>query len=87
MFIKISNDEITTDDKIYCSCFSEAEPYRGLIVRRDYSTTGTEVNVVVGNNYGIKTPASDESESVIAIEKSHFYYRVYRDGVFIGSKR
>lgn len=67
------------DNKIYFSCFSEAEPYRGLMVRQD----GETLYVVVGDNYYIEREIPRGSTATLAIVKDKNTYSVAVNGEWV----
>lgn len=67
------------DGQVFFSCFSESQPYRGLLVRRD----GDKLKVIVGNNYYFETQIESETET-LAIVKDGNSYSVYVNQKAIG---
>lgn len=72
------NTTVASNEKIYFSCFSESEPYRGLLVRR---ADGNEIDVVVGSNYYCKVELPQNRRFVaLAITYNSGEYCIYLDG-------
>lgn len=72
------NTQCNSPEKIYYSCFSEAEPYRGLLVR---GTDNGQLDVVIGSNYYCKLDLPDYKKWVtLAISKNGDHYNIYLDG-------
>ena len=78
---------ILSEEKVLCSCFSEIYPnYEGLLIRRDYSCAGNEVNVIVGKNHGGVVPGSTDAYAVVAVVKHRHSYRIFKDGNLISER-
>ncbi len=72
------NTECNSPEKIYYSCFSETEPYRGLLVR---GADNDQLDVVIGSNYYCKVDLPDFKKWVtLAISKNGDHYNIYLDG-------
>ena len=86
LIIRFAN-AMTSEEKVICSCFSEIFPnYEGLLIRRDYTCVGNEVNVIVGNNYGGVVPGNSGAHSVVAVVKNRHSYRILKDGAFVAER-
>ena len=59
------------------SCFSETEPYRGLLVRL---TADDQLDVVVGSNYYTKVDLPQKDLVTLAIAKNGGQYFIYLEG-------
>lgn len=69
---------VKSNEKIYFSCFSEGEPYRGLLVR---GTGLDDIDVVVGDNYYCKVDLPQNRRFVaLAITYKSGEYSIYLDG-------
>ncbi len=69
-----------TDEKVVFSCFSETEPYHGLLVRL---TDENQLAIVVGDNYPLKVdlPTLPKKDEVtLAIVKNGSQYTIYLEG-------
>ena len=67
-----------SEDKVLFSCFSETEPYRGLIVRL---AENNQLDVVVGDNYYTKLDLPTNKDTVtLAITKSGDTYSIFMEG-------
>lgn len=69
--------ECLSDNKIFLSCFSEEEPYRGLLVRKDEDM----LKIIFGDNYYVETPMPKGVTATLAVTKEGNYYSVYVNGV------
>ena len=69
-------------EKVLFSCFSETEPYRGLLVR--LAEDGM-LDVVVGSNYYTKLALPEKEWATLAITKSGDQYTFYLEGKQAGS--
>jgi len=86
LIVRFANT-MASAEKVVCSCFSEIFPnYEGLLVRRDFTCAGNEVNVIVGNNYGGVVPGNSGPYSVLAVVKNRYSYRVLKDGAFVAER-
>ncbi len=66
-----------SDEKILFSCFSEAEPYRGLMVR---IAEDQQLDIIVGDNYYNKVDLPQKEYVTLAITKSGDQYSIYLEG-------
>ncbi len=66
-----------SEEKILFSCFSETEPYRGLLVRL---ADDGKLDIVVGDNYYNKIDLPDKDQVTLAIVKSGDQYTIYLEG-------
>lgn len=66
-----------SDEKVLFSCFSETEPYRGLLVRL---ADDGKLDVVVGSNYYTKVDLPQKDQVTFAIAKSGSQYFIYLEG-------
>ncbi len=66
-----------SDEKILFSCFSEAEPYRGLLVR---IAEDQQLDIIVGDNYYNKVDLPQKEYVTLAITKSGDQYSIYLEG-------
>ncbi len=66
-----------SDEKILFSCFSEAEPYRGLMVR---IAEDQQLDIIVGDNYYNKADLPQKEYVTLAITKSGDQYSIYLEG-------
>lgn len=66
-----------SDEKVLFSCFSETEPYRGLLVRL---AEDHQLDVVVGSNYYTKVDLPAKDSVTLAIAKSGSQYFIYLEG-------
>ena len=71
-----------SNEKVLFSCFSETEPYRGLLVR--LAEDGM-LDVVVGSNYYTKLALPEKEWATLAITKSGNQYTFYLEGEQVGS--
>ncbi|HCI63506.1 MAG TPA: hypothetical protein DFH97_00325 [Clostridiales bacterium] len=71
-----------SNEKVLFSCFSETEPYRGLLVR--LAEDGM-LDVVVGSNYYTKLALPEKEWATLAITKSGNQYTFYLEGKQAGS--
>jgi len=72
------NTQCDSMEKVYLSCFSEAPPYRGLLVR---GTDDRQLDVILGDNYYCKVDLPKDRASVtLAISKNGGRYNIYLDG-------
>ena len=71
-----------SNEKVLFSCFSETEPYRGLLVR--LAEDGM-LDVVVGSNYYTKLALPEKEWATLAITKSGDQYTFYLEGEQVGS--
>lgn len=74
-----------SEDRTLFSCFSEAEPYHGLVVRL---SDNNQLDVVVGDNYPIKVDLPSlpkKDEATLAIVKKGNKYTIYLEGQKITS--
>lgn len=72
-----------SQEKVYFSCFSEKEPYRGLLVRLNEQH---QLEFVLGNNIYYQVDLPEEKEFVsISIVKSKNNYRIYMDEALLTS--
>lgn len=66
----------TGPDQVFLSCFNEKEgEYGGLLIRRE----GDELVVVLGNNYPVRIPVTNEESMRLAIVKRGMTYSIYTD--------
>lgn len=72
---KIDN-RCESTDKVYFSCFNEAEPYGGLLVRQ----MDGKLQIIIGNNYYVETQIPESKTSTLAILNQSGSYTVYLDG-------
>lgn len=63
-------------DKVFLSCFSEKEPYRGLLVREDDGI----LKIIVGDNYYTETKMPEGSTATLVVTKTGSVYNVYVNG-------
>lgn len=66
-----------SDEKVLFSCFSETEPYRGLLVRL---AQDGQLDVVVGSNYYTKLTLPEKEWATLAITKRGDQYSFYLEG-------
>ena len=71
-----------SDEKVLFSCFSETEPYRGLLVRL---AQDGQLDVIVGSNYYTKLELPDKEWATLAITKSGDQYAFYLEGEQAGT--
>lgn len=71
-----------SSEKVLFSCFSEAEPYRGLLVRL---AEDNQLDVVVGGNYYTKLALPEKEWATLAITKQGDQYTFYLEGAQVGS--
>ena len=69
--------QCTSDEKVLFSCFSETEPYRGLLVRL---AADDQLDVVVGSNYYTKVDLPQKDWVTLAIAKNGDQYFIYLEG-------
>ena len=69
--------QCTSSEKVLFSCFSETEPYRGLLVRL---ADDGKLDVVVGRNYYTKLDLPNKEQVTLAIAKSGDQYFIYLEG-------
>lgn len=80
LLAKIEN-ECNSQDKVFFSCFHEADPYGGLLVRQNEGV----LQIIFGDNNYVETAIPVTRTSVIGIVKSGSKYDVYLDGERIES--
>ncbi len=66
-----------SDDKMLFSCFSETEPYHGLLVRM---VEDQQLDIIVGDNYYNKVDLPQKEYVTLAITKSGDQYSIYLEG-------
>ncbi len=66
-----------SEEKVLFSCFSEAEPFRGLLVRL---AADNKLDVVVGSNYYTKLDLPQKDWATLAIAKMGDQYFIYLEG-------
>ena len=66
-----------SDEKVLFSCFSETEPYRGLLVRL---AQDGQLDVVVGSNYYTKLTLPEKEWATLAVTKRGDQYSFYLEG-------
>ena len=66
-----------SEEKVLFSCFSEAEPFRGLLVRL---AADNKLDVVVGSNYYTKLDLPQKDWVTLAIAKMGDQYFIYLEG-------
>ena len=66
-----------SEEKVLFSCFSEAEPFRGLLVRL---AADNKLDVVVGSNYYTKLDLPQKDQVTLAIAKMGDQYFIYLEG-------
>ncbi len=66
-----------SDEKVLFSCFSETEPYRGLLVRL---AQDGQLDVVVGSNYYTKLTLPEKEWATLAITRQGDQYSFYLEG-------
>ena len=71
-----------SEEKVLFSCFSEAEPFRGLLVRL---AADNKLDVVVGSNYYTKLDLPQKDWVTLAIVKQGDQYAFYMEGTLVGS--
>lgn len=69
-----------SDEKVLFSCFSETEPFRGLLVR---FAEDNKLDVVVGDNYYTKVDLPNKPQVTLAITKSGDLYSAYLEGELV----
>lgn len=61
-------------DQVFLSCFNEKEgEYGGLLIRREEE----ELVVILGNNYPVRLPVTDEASMRLAVVKNGMAYSIY----------
>lgn len=70
-----------SSEKVLFSCFSETEPYRGLLVRL---AEDNQLDVVVGGNYYTKLALPEKEWATLAITKHGDQYTFYLEGAQAG---
>lgn len=70
----------SSDEKVLFSCFSETEPYRGLLVRL---ADDNQLDVVVGDNYYTKVELPDKEKVTLAVTKNGDEYFIYLEGELV----
>ena len=71
-----------SSEKVLFSCFSETEPYRGLLVRL---AEDNQLDVVVGGNYYTKLALPEKEWVTLAITKQGDQYTFYLEGAQVGT--
>ena len=69
-----------SDEKVLFSCFSETEPFRGLLVR---FAEDNKLDVVVGDNFYTKVDLPNKPQVTLAVTKSGDLYSVYLEGELV----
>lgn len=71
----------SSEEKVLFSCFSESEPYRGLLVRL---TGDGQLDVITGSNYYTKLDLPQKEWVTLAILKNGDRYTFYLEGEPVG---
>lgn len=68
--------EVLGDNKVFLSCFSEEQPYRGLLIREDNGI----LDIIYGDNYYTEAEMPEGDTATLAITKYANIYNVYLNG-------